>query len=181
MKPKDPTAPVTIRRGRTGALVLLIVGAALCALTLLFSLLVEEFSPLYCILVVVCFVPMLLLTLLLDLQQPRITVSAEGIELHHTRKGWRVLLPWSDYAYMYRLSGYKTTQYLFTAKPMDKPAQFAAYEACRQNRERPRIANGCLLLTDGFDNEILSRIPEHIQIVPEYKCCTFWDGYRKLP
>lgn len=110
---------------------------------------------------------------------PRFIISMDGVELFNNRKGWRIMLPWSNYSYMYTLTGYKAIYCLFSDRPMDKTAQYAAFKACRRNRERPGTAEGCLLLT-GVLPEVTARLPEHITQFPEWKCCSFWDGYRSL-
>jgi len=181
MKRKDPSVPVTLRPGRSAALALTLVGLMLCAALLLIGLFVKEAHPLFCLVIPVGFAPAVLISLLADLKQPRVTVGGEGVTLHHTRKGWQLHLPWSGFTHMYTLTGYKTCDYLFTPAPMDKAAQYAARMACLRNRERPGAADGCLLMTDGYSacsREITSRIPEHIRIAPEHECCSLWDRRR---
>lgn len=108
---------------------------------------------------------------------PRYTVTTEGIEFYHKRKGWRTLLPWSDFTHMYTLAGSKSTHLLFSAREMDKSEQYAACKARRISQERPVTADGCLILSGAEPAEIIARVPEHIVRVPEWKCCSFWDGY----
>lgn len=110
---------------------------------------------------------------------PIFTITTDGVELYNRRKGSHVHLPWSDYAYMYTLQGYKNNYCLLSDTLMDKPAQYFAVKACRKNTEQPGTANGCLLLA-GASHEVKARMPEHIQVVPEWKCCSFWDGYKAL-
>lgn len=124
-------------------------------------------------------VPISALFLLWRSMASRFTISAEGVELAHKRKGRRIMLPWSSFTHMYMLQGYKTVHVLLADRLMDQPAQYAAFKACKRNREFPRMAGGCLVLT-GVYTEVTARIPAHITQVPEGKCCSFWDGYRGL-
>lgn len=107
---------------------------------------------------------------------PRFSVSAEGIAFVHHRKGWRVLVPWDEFTHVYRIQGAKIVHILFADRLMDKPQQYAALKACRFRRERPASPDGCLVL-HGDAQEILARVPESITRVPEWQCCSFWDGY----
>ena len=108
---------------------------------------------------------------------PRYIVTDEGVEFFHKRKGWRTLLPWSDFTHLYTLVGSKMTPLLFSAREMDKSEQYAACKARRISQERPVTADGCLILSGTEPAEIIARVPEHIVRVPEWKCCSFWDGY----
>ena len=110
---------------------------------------------------------------------PRFTVTAEGIEFLHRRRGWRAVAPWSNFTHVYVMTGAKTNHIMLADRLMDKPAQYAALKACRVRPERPASPDGCLVL-HGDTQEILARIPEHIKRVPEWQCCSFWDGYLGL-
>lgn len=110
---------------------------------------------------------------------PRFSVSTEGIEFIHRRRGWRVMVPWSDFTHVYVMTGSKTMHIMFADRLMDKPAQRAALKACRFRKERPASPDGCLVL-HGDVQEILARVPECIERVTDWKCCSFWDGYLGL-
>lgn len=111
----------------------------------------------------------------------RITITVEGVETFHKRSGMRSFIPWSDYSYLYMLQGYKTSCYLFSTTLMDKPAQYAAYQSCLKNTDR-RAGDYYLLFfpTSTGLNDFRELLPPHIQVVPDWKCASFWDGYHKL-
>lgn len=122
-----------------------------------------------------------LLLLLWRSTDQRMTITADGVETLHKRSGQRDFVPWRGYAYLYTLQGYKTSWYLFSASLMDKPAQYEAWQACMKSADR-RAGDSYLLIfpnTMGLDG-FRELLPPHIQAVPDWKCASFWDGYRKL-
>ena len=111
----------------------------------------------------------------------RMTITSEGVETFNKRSGARSFVPWSDYSYLYTLQGYKTSWYLFSSVLMDKPAQYAAWQACLKSKDH-RAGDRyllCFMTTTGLDG-FRALLPQHIQVVPDWKCASFWDGYRKL-
>lgn len=158
-------SPVTLHPGSSAALALTIVGCVMCAIILLVSLFTPAVHPLYCVVVLVGFLPLILLSLLIDALSPaKITLSAEGVHLHVRRSQAEVNLPWATFHHMYRLEGYKRCIYLFTAETMDKEAQLACYKNCLKNKDIPFTADGCLILDAWNDSNMIDpRIPDHIQ------------------
>ena len=110
----------------------------------------------------------------------RMTITSEGVETFNKRSGERSFVPWSDFSYLYTLQGYKTSWYLFSSVLMDKPAQYAAWQACVKSKDRRAGDSYLLLMTITNPYDFRALLPQHIQVVSDWKCASFWDGYRKL-
>ena len=134
-KTNQPLSSIVLRPGRSAASALAIVGAVMCMIILLLGITIPEVHPLYCCVVLVGFLPLILLSLLIDVLSPaRITVSSEGVHLYVRRSKAEIDLPWSNFQHMYRLEGYKRCFYLFTPAPMSKEDQTLCYKACVKNK-----------------------------------------------
>lgn len=164
-KTNQPLSPVVLHPGSDAACGLAIVGAVMCAIILLLSLAIPEVHPVYCCFVLVGFLPLILLSLLIDALSPaRITVSPDGVHLFIRRSKAEIDLPWVKFRHMYRLEGNKRCVYLFTPAPMSKEEQISCCKACVKNKAFPFTHEGCLILNAWNDgNTIDPRIPEHIQ------------------
>lgn len=69
-KENKALAPVTLHPGSSAAFALTIVGCVMCAIILLVSLFTPAVHPLYCVVVLVGFLPLILLSLLIDALSP---------------------------------------------------------------------------------------------------------------
>ncbi len=167
-KSKKTPSPVVLQPGKTAASALALVGGVMCAIILLVSRSLPEMHPLYCLIVLVGFLPLILLALLIDAFRPvRITVSTEGIRLFVRRSKTNIDLPWTNFRHMYKLEGYKRCIYLFTAEPMGKEAQITCYKACCKNKTAPFTFEKNLILDAWSSGNVIDpRIPEHIEKMP---------------
>ena len=143
-----------------------IVGGILCALILIASQFLPEVHPLYCLLVLIAFLPPTLIILLTEAFNPaKVIISLEGIRLHVRRTKTVIDLPWSDYNHLYILEGYRRRAYLFTPEPLNKDEQLFCYKACLKNKDIPFTFNHCMVL-DHFSvtsGNVDLYLPKHIQ------------------
>lgn len=122
---------------------------------------------------------MLGLALLIGPRLTRITVSTEGVVIEQPRKGLCEELPWENYRFAYRLSGYKVSYLLFSPDALSRQAQYEAVNACSQSKEIPCVHGGCLALPDHlYYPQIMKRLPESIRVMPEHECGTLWNKGR---
>ena len=101
----------------------------------------------------------------------RITLSDAEVQLRVRRTGETIVLPWTDFACLYELEGWKRKFYLLTPAPMDKEAQLAAYKACCENKGVPYTHEGCLMLNAYVHGNVIDQyLPAHIQKMPWRHC-----------
>lgn len=153
-----------------------IVDGILCALILIASRFLPEVHPLYCLLVLIAFLPPTLIILLTEAFQPaKLIISTEGIRLHVRRSKAIVDLPWSDYNHLYILEGYRRRVYLFTPEPMSKDMQLVCYKACLKNKDIPFTYNHCMILDQFYAGcfNVDLYLPGHIQKMSWRFCAKF--------
>ena len=101
----------------------------------------------------------------------RITLTDDAVQLRVRRTGKTVVLPWTDFACLYKLEGWKRKFYLLTPAPMDKNAQLAALKACDRNKDVPCTHEGCLLLNAYVHGDVIDQyLPSYIQKMPWRHC-----------
>lgn len=119
------------------------------------------------------------LVMLLHMALVSITVSTEGVSITHKPRHIREELPWSRYACVYILKGYKQWWYLLTPAPLTKQEQLAAFRACRKAKNIPFVHDGCLLLQQYVSFScVTDYIPSEIERIPEHQCATLLFGGR---
>lgn len=113
----------------------------------------------------------------------KITVSKQGVTIEQKRGSIHAYLPCDNYNFMYTLHGYKVCYFLFSPVALNKQAQYAACEACRQAKDVPFVHDGCLALTGVVTlhmQEVIRYLPEHIHVAPEHECGTLWNKGKGL-
>ena len=134
---------------------------------------------------------LLLLMFLLDLALgllffvgPRlrqIWVLPEGVTFLRKRGNIKTARLWESYRFMYSLTGYKVTYFLFSPIALTKDQQYDAYSKCACSKDVPFVHGEFMILpANMYPTEIKERIPPHIRIVPEYECGTIWNKGKGL-
>lgn len=138
---------------------------AIISIPLLLAMLIPPVSPTTFVYAFLCLAGILVAGFLADhFARARITLTDSEVQLRIRRTGNTVVLPWSNFAYLYNLTGHKMSIYLLTPTPMDKAAQLAAYKACCKNREIPYTYEGCLMLNAYVHGSVIDQyIPLHLQ------------------
>lgn len=158
---------VTLNAGRSAGIILAIIGALGLLLmlvtptprnTFFFTLFIFAGSLVSCFLAD-------------HFSRVRITLTDTEVQLRVRRTRETVTLPWTDFACLYELPGWKMSIYLLTPTPLDKAAQLTAYKACCKNKAVPYTHEGCLILNAHVHASVIDQyLPTHIQKMPWQKC-----------
>lgn len=117
---------------------------------------------------------------------PRIIASTEGLSIQRKWRGNLELLPWTQFQCMYTFRQGMTYRYcglLFTTEPLTKEQQLTVAKACQHGKFHPILTHdghmwvGCSLL---YRDELYTRMPSHIQQMPENACANVNMRFTKL-
>jgi len=150
----------------------LVLCVAIISIPLLLVMLISPVSSSTILLALYVMVGILVAGFLADhFARVHITLTDNEVRLRIRRSGETVVLPWTNFTCLYKLTGSKISIYLLTPAPMDKAAQLATYKACCKNRDIPYTHEGCLMLNAYVHGSVIDQyIPAIIQKITGHQC-----------